>query len=52
LKRAKVRGKAVLAVEYLSDNSSVAAEIRSHGFVPNFAKRGLSALGCMAVLGC
>jgi cysteinyl-tRNA synthetase, unknown class len=41
LKRAKARGKAVLVVEYIGDNSSVASEIRSHGFVPNFAKRGL-----------
>jgi cysteinyl-tRNA synthetase, unknown class len=41
LKRAKARGKAVLVVEYLSSNSAVASEIRSHGFVPNFAQRGL-----------
>jgi cysteinyl-tRNA synthetase, unknown class len=41
LKRAKARGKAVLVVEYIGDNSGVASEIRSHGFVPNFAKRGL-----------
>jgi cysteinyl-tRNA synthetase, unknown class len=41
LKHAKARGKAVLVVEYIGDNAAVAAEIRSHGFVPNFAKRGL-----------
>lgn len=41
LKRAKARGKAVLVVEYISDSSTVASEIRTHGFVPNFAKRGL-----------
>jgi cysteinyl-tRNA synthetase, unknown class len=41
LKRAKARGKAVLVVEYIGDNAGVASEIRSHGFVPNFAKRGL-----------
>jgi cysteinyl-tRNA synthetase len=44
LKRAKARGKAIFVVEYLSGStaSSVAAEIRRQGFVPNFAGRSLS----------
>lgn len=44
LKRAKARGKSVFVVEYLSGStaSSVAAEIRKQGFVPNFAGRNLS----------
>jgi cysteinyl-tRNA synthetase len=44
LKRAKSRGKTIFVVEYLSGGtaSTVAAEIRKAGFVPNFAPRGLA----------
>ncbi len=44
LKRAKARGKSIFVVEYLSGGtaSRVAEEIRSMGFVPNFAGRSLS----------
>lgn len=43
LNRAKARGKKIFVVEYLSGStaSSVAAEIRKQGFVPNFAGRNL-----------
>jgi cysteinyl-tRNA synthetase, unknown class len=44
LNRAKSQGKKIFVVEYLSGGSasSVAAEIRKQGFVPNFAGRGLA----------
>lgn len=44
LKRARSKGRAIFVVEYLSGSSasSVAAEIRKQGFVPNFAPRGLA----------
>jgi cysteinyl-tRNA synthetase len=44
LKRAQARGKTIFVVEYLSGSSAerVAAEIRKHGFVPNFAPRSLT----------
>ena len=44
MKRFKAQGKAVLVVEYLCgarSPASAATEIRSHGFVPNFAQRNL-----------
>ncbi len=43
LHKAKSRGKTIFVVEYLSGSSasSVAAEIRKQGFVPNFAGRNL-----------